>query len=610
MKKFVKVTSALLACASLTVLSYVPAFAAKYAFTDISADKYDWCAPQIQAMYTEGLITGYDDDKFRPDNEVTRQECLSLFARAMGSSDKTNAPVLEIAHGLYDDTVSSYSLTWGTDEIVYLLYKGALDKADLNTYLKGEEKTKPMMRYEAAVIIAKAMGGMTEAESNKNASLSYSDASKIPASAVGYVKYAMDKEIMTGMEDNKFSPLTSVSRGQIAVMLNRTVNKMKYKYEEAKLVSVDTENKTCTFTDSKGNTTEKEYYDSTVMSSLGVKVIPANMPTGVSVIAAYSDGKLAYIDALSAEPDKIVIGKYVSYGNKNGAVTLRVIPTGASAETVYTCSKDVTFIYDGKASNVRALQADDTVEMTIVNDIVESVVVTRGDTVITGAVVTAIELSPKLTVTISHSDSAYDGRTYEVSNSVSVTKNGLDSDFSKIYIGDTVKLTLRYGAIQKVTATSKSSVITGTIKSLTIASQPTMIVTVDGNDKEYMITSDIKITINGTEGTLYDFRVGDSVTIKVESDAITSITAKSTQNTAGSVSGTVKAVNASYGFITVEATDGTGETTVFCKDSKTTFITSAGKALKMSNIKEGNVIDVRGTVSNGAFEATLVIVTQ
>ncbi len=610
MKKFVKVTSAILACASITVLSYVPALAAKYAFTDISDDKYDWCAPQIQEMYTKGLITGYDNNTYRPDNEVTRQECLSLFARAMGSSDKTNEPVLAIAHELYDDTINTYSLTWGTDEIVYLLYRGALDKADLNTYLKGDEKTKPMKRYEAAMIITKAMGGTAEAESNKNASLSYADASRIPATAVGYVKYAMDKEIMTGMEDNKFSPLTSVSRSQIAVMLKRAVDKTNYTFEAAKLVSVDTDAKTCTFKDNNGNTAEKEYDDNTVMNSLGVKVIPSNMITDVSVIATYSDGKLAYVDALSAEPDKTIIGKYVGYGNKNGAITLRVIPTGASEETVYTCAKDVSFVYDGKASNVRNLAKDDTVEMTVVNGVVESVAVTKGDTVISGAVVTDISISPKLTVTISHSDSAYDGKTYEVSNSVIVTKNGASADFSNIYIGDTVKLTLRYGEIQKVAATAKSSVVTGTIKSLTIATQPSMVVTIDGKDKEYMITNDIKITINGTAGTLYDFRVGDSVTLNVESDAVKAITAKSTQNTTGSASGTVKAVNASYGFITIEGTDGSGETTVFCKDTKTTFITSAGKTLKMSNVKVGDVVDIRGTVSNGAFEATLVIVTQ
>ena len=39
------------------------------------------------------------------------------------------------------------------------MYKGALKKTDLDTYLKDDEKDTPMKRYEAAIIITKAMGG-------------------------------------------------------------------------------------------------------------------------------------------------------------------------------------------------------------------------------------------------------------------------------------------------------------------------------------------------------------------------------------------------------------------------------------------------------------------
>ncbi len=52
----------------------------------------------------------------------------------------------------------------GTDEIAYLMYKGALKKTDLDTYLKDDEKKDtPMKRYEAAIIITKAMGGEEKA---------------------------------------------------------------------------------------------------------------------------------------------------------------------------------------------------------------------------------------------------------------------------------------------------------------------------------------------------------------------------------------------------------------------------------------------------------------
>lgn len=609
MNKIIRITSAALICASMTVTACVSVFAAKYSFTDISDSKYSWCASEIQEMFDKGLITGYEDNTYRPDNEVTRLECLSLFARAMGSSDEVNAPILKLAHELYDDTIKTYGLTWGMDEIAYLMYRGALKKSDLDTYLKDDEKSKPMKRYEAAIIITKAMGGEKTALASENADLNYSDAAAIPSAAVGYVKYALDKEIMTGMDNNKFSPLTSVSRSQIAVMLSRAVKKTDYSFVSAKLVSIDTDNRTCVMKNEDGENETVVYSDDTVMNSMGVQMIPSNMTTGLSAIFTFSGENLMYIDTLSSVPDETVSGRYVGYSTSNNIISVSVIPAGETTQKSYTCTADVTIMYNGSPASMRSFTKDDSVELSLVDGKVETLSGTNKTSTIQGAVVESISIDPKLMLTISHADSEYDGKTYPVSNDVVVKKNSSSADFSSIYEGDTVTLTLEYGEIIRVDATAKTSKVTGTIKSLTIATQPSMVVSVNGTEKEYMIPNDVKITINGKEGTLYDFRVGDSVTLTVESQAITSITAQSTQVTSGAVVGLVTAVNSSYGFISVQTEGSEGATTVFCKDTKTTFISSTGETLKMSSIKEGDTVDVRGTVSNGAFVATLVIVT-
>ena len=53
-------------------------------------------------MSDAGYIKGYEDGTYRPDNEVTRQEALSLFARVMGATNEMNEKILEIAHEKYD----------------------------------------------------------------------------------------------------------------------------------------------------------------------------------------------------------------------------------------------------------------------------------------------------------------------------------------------------------------------------------------------------------------------------------------------------------------------------------------------------------------------------
>ena len=608
MNKLVKLAMSALVCTSVAVSACMPVMAVKYSFKDISDEKYDWCAPQIQAMHEKGLVSGYENNTYRPDNEVTRQECLSLFARAMGSREEVNEKILKIAHDLYDETITSYGLSWGKDEIAYLMYRGALTKADLDTYLKDDEKGKPMKRYEAAIIITKAMGGEDEAVSANTVALDYADASEIPAVAKGYVKYAMDEGIMTGMDENKFSPLTSVSRSQIAVMLARTVDATDYRYVVAKLNSVDTDTRTYVIKHSDGTLKTEFYKEDTVMNSMGVQMIPSNMPEGVSAVFTYSGDDIVYIDALSTTPDEVVTGKFVNSGTSQNKIYINVIPSGESTQKSYTCAADVSILYNNSPATMKSFKNGDAVELLVVDGYVSTVKGSNKDYKIEGAVVKEVSIDPLLEITISHANDEYNGKTYPVSNKVTVKKNGSNSDFSEIYKGDTVALTIEYGEVVRVSATSKSGKTTGTIKSITISSVPTMIVHVGGEDKEYMIPNNVAIKVNGAEGTLYDFRVGDSVTLTVESDAITSITATSTQVTSGEISGVVTAINASYGFITVQDENGSSQT-VFCKDLKTTFITSLGKDVKMSSIAVGDAVDARGTVSNGAFVATLVIIT-
>ena len=53
-------------------------------FSDINTENFAWAKPYILNMHEKGLVSGYEDGTYRPDNDVTRQEALSLFARAMG----------------------------------------------------------------------------------------------------------------------------------------------------------------------------------------------------------------------------------------------------------------------------------------------------------------------------------------------------------------------------------------------------------------------------------------------------------------------------------------------------------------------------------------------
>lgn len=601
MKKILSAALAVLLTSSLTL----PVLAAT--FTDISGKQYEWAQPYIEAMVKRGYITGYEDGTYRPDNDVTRLEVLALFARAMGSGEEVNKPVIELANEMYKETISKYGLTWGSDEIAFLMYRGALKASDLDLYLKGKAKDEAMPRYEAAIIITKAMGGEAEATQELGVVLDYKDAKDVPSSAIQYVWYATEKGIMQGMDDNTFSPNTSVKRSQMAVMLSRAVDKTEYKFVKAKLNALDTETKKIELKDAAGKTSTVSYTDKTVMNVLGEKTQPKDMVTGVDAVFTYSGEQLVFIDTLTNVPDQTVTGKFVGKSTINGTLRITVLPNGETKSVTYECIEDVSIFYNGSPASITTFVTNAPITLELSGGKVVAIKGENKTITISNATVEAIEIEPDCTVTISHADEQYDGKTYPISSEAIVFKNGTETDFSNIYKGDVVTLTLEYGEVTKVTATTSSKTVEGTIQQINIATQPSIVVKVDGKSMEYAVTNSVEIIINDEKATLYDFRVGDVVKITTENQAVKKIVAVSSQTQSKNVTGVVTAINSAFNFIKVQAVGGE-EITAYCKDTSTTFLTSDGKTKKMKDVEVGQTVTIIGNESNGAFSATVVVI--
>ncbi len=578
-------------------------------FNDINTENFAWAKPYILDMHSKGLISGYEDGTYRPDNDVTRQEALSLFARAMGSNDAANAEVLKIAHDKYDALIKNYKLTWGTDEIAYLMYKGALKKADLDTYLLDNEKSTPMKRYEAAVIITKAMGGEEKALADLGVVLDYNDAREVPSNAIQYVAYASDAGIMEGMGDGLFSPNTPVKRSQIAVMLSRTVDKTDYKFISGVLTGIDTDKTEITIKTDDDEEETYSYGDETSFKNLGDETQPADMPGNVEAVVTLSGKNAASVEVVSELPNETVVGKYVNYASTSGKTSVRITLDETGETKSYECLPDLSVTYQGSPATVRSFTKGDVLTLELKNGKVAKISGDNKTVTISGAVVENVDITDGVHITISHGDDEYNGKTYAVSSDVTVKKNDITVGLDSIYPGDKVKLELEYNVITKIQATSTTKNVEGTIKSLTIASpDSTMTLNVKGEEKTYTIPKDVVITVNGEEGSLYDFRVGDLVKVTTESDAITKITATSTQESSGDVTGVVTGINTSFGVVSVKVDGSEIPINVFCKDDSTTFVAADGKSKKMKDVQIGQTVEVKGTVSNGVFVGKLFVI--
>lgn len=612
---------AMLAAAACCATMIQPVFAASN-FKDITGNQYSWCASQIKAMADAGYINGVSDTEYAPDSNVTNLQSIVLFARAMGSRESENSEILDLAHQQYDDVVKSASIPeWGMDEVVYMLYKGALSEADLVTYLKGEKKDAPMNRGDVAVIITKGMNGETAAKNN-TVKYTYKDAASIPSNKSHYVQYVTDMGIMNGITDendpdvSEFQANGTVTRAQMAVMLYRAVDKCDYSFVRSKLAGIDEDEMTVTIKES-GEDKSYKYNSNTRFTVAGIPASLKEFKENLPVVIQFSGDEVVSVEALSDQAEETISAIFQGYNKMNGKYQIKVRSSKSdSTVKTYTCAEDVPITYQGSPATIQSLKTDDPIELSLSMGQVVAIVSSEKTVTITGATVENIAIDgDKVSMTISSGNPDYDGKTYEVADDAVATKSSKEIEFSSVYVGDKVNLTVRYGKIIKADATATYSSVTGTIKEVIISNTPSITVRADGKEKTYQVPTDCIITVNQKEGSLYDFRVGDNVVLTTQSSAVTKIQVSTSiindnVTGVGSINGRVAALNTAYGFVSVLMDGYDQPIPVYKTSNNTTVITSTGKTLDFKSIKSGDTVECRGNTTNGAFVATLIIVTQ
>lgn len=608
-----KKTVSILLSAALTFGTVVPVLAADV-FKDVNKNSYSWAQDSIEYMAEEGLINGYGDGTFLPGKSVSRMEAFTLFARLMGTSAEENGEALEAAKEKYADVLSKYELGYAEEHIAYMLMRGVLTESELDTYFAGNKKSEPMMRYEAAVLITKAMLAENEAKSQLLIDMDYNDVSDIPKDARNYVYYVGQKGIMVGMDGNMFSPKTDVLRSQIAVMLARAFDSMNYGFERVQITDIDTSGKTIEFLNSVNQETKLSYTADTKFFDNGEEIAVSKLKAGQTVVLtmteAGDDITVAFADRCGQDAVSEVSLIYSGYASIGGNVTINTEEPLTGKTASYSLYDYAEIIVDGVATDLNKLKKGSYVTLALAEN-GEAVKVTAIQESKTVKDLTLVSINLDGTIIVDGGD--YDGQAFIYADDVKITKNGNNSDIASLYRGDSVNITLEYGIVKRISATSDVKTVKGIIKSYTIsATNPTVTIKKDGEEATYDLPYDAEYTINGEKARLADFEMGCSVTLTIESDAVKKIAAESSQSTstANSVTGVVSGANESANVIILTYNDGDSDDSIYITcTSKTKFnIAPSLTEYSLKKIKKGDTIVAYGEYSNGIFVASGVTV--
>lgn len=182
--------------------------AAKLRFADLSGH---WAESSVSEASGCGIVDGFDDGTFRPNDPVTRAQFITMLVRAKGF-DKSGPTVPASIVFADREAISS----WAAVAVSVAAQRGIVNGYEDRTFRPDELVT----RAEMITMTARASNLQTGPEAELSM---FADAADIPDWAEGYVAAAWQNGTVQGRENGRFAPQEHTTRAEAAVLLLRWI---------------------------------------------------------------------------------------------------------------------------------------------------------------------------------------------------------------------------------------------------------------------------------------------------------------------------------------------------------------------------------------------------
>ncbi|OUS67835.1 hypothetical protein B1748_35460 [Paenibacillus sp. MY03] len=167
-----------------------------------------WGQTWIEKAVQAGIVTGYADQTYRPDQAVTRQELIVMLARTLTPQAGTGQ-----APSFTDkETIGK----WAADAVTSAVEAGWIAGYDDGSF----RPEKGMTRVELAAVLARVIAGTDHVGGDAGLS-QFRDAEQIPLWAQSYVARVAASGLMEGTGAGLFKPAGIVTRAEAAAIVVR-----------------------------------------------------------------------------------------------------------------------------------------------------------------------------------------------------------------------------------------------------------------------------------------------------------------------------------------------------------------------------------------------------
>lgn len=176
-----------------------------------------WAAEAVEKLAGMGIITGYPDGTFKPNNKITRAEITAILVRALKLTPAN-------AHDLkFKDNASIPA--WAREMVATALKEGLVKGYPKPNGEITFEANRPVSRAEMAVLVTRIME--KKKSTVKTAELKFVDNVSIPEWAKTSIEMAVGEGIIQGYPDNTFRAEREITRAEVAAMLLRMLDTLE-----------------------------------------------------------------------------------------------------------------------------------------------------------------------------------------------------------------------------------------------------------------------------------------------------------------------------------------------------------------------------------------------
>lgn len=171
----------------------------KVSFKDVQSH---WAKEDIEDAVAKGLLKGYEDNTFKPNNHLTRVQAVSILVRSLNLTSTGHAPFTDL-QGYNESTRKEIAAAY---------------EANLLTVKSGKFlPSTPITREELAIMLNRAYTFKTDQEYAPNKVAPLNDIGKLSNESKKAITFLYDFEIAQG-SNGAFQPLNSLTRAHAAKM--------------------------------------------------------------------------------------------------------------------------------------------------------------------------------------------------------------------------------------------------------------------------------------------------------------------------------------------------------------------------------------------------------